>query len=130
MASLASLSTALRGAFSDSADPVAIGREMSARWGDAVLAAMAARSADEVPASAFFDIDYRRIVAAPLDTVRELYAWQGRTLTDEAEAAMRRFLEANPKDKHGAHRYSLTAFGLDAEREARRFAAYRERFGC
>jgi len=130
MASLASLSTALRGAFSEVVDPIAIGREMSDRWGGAVLSAMAARSAGDVPASAFFDIDYRHIVAAPLDAVRQLYAWQGRTLTEEAEAAMQRFLDANPKDKHGAHRYSLAAFGLDAEREARRFAAYRERFGC
>ena len=47
-----------------------------------------------------------------------------------AERAMRAFLAANPKDKHGAHRYSLEQFGLDADEQDRRFAAYRARFGC
>ena len=50
--------------------------------------------------------------------------------TFEAEQAMRDFLAANPKDKHGAHRYSLEQFGLDAEEQAGRFAGYRARFGC
>jgi hypothetical protein len=128
--SLASLSTALRGAFSASADPVAIGREMSRRWGDGVLAAVAARDSGRLPDASLMDIAYRRIVDAPLDTVRAIYARFGRVLTDEAEAAMRRFLAANPKDKHGRHRYSLDAFGLDREAEAARFADYRARFAC
>ncbi len=66
----------------------------------------------------------------PIETVRAVYARFGRALTGEAERAMRAFLAANPKDKHGRHRYSLEAFGLDREREARRFADYRARFGC
>jgi hypothetical protein len=36
---------------------------------------------------------------------------------------------ANPRGQHGVHRYSLADFGLDATREATRFAEYRERFG-
>jgi hypothetical protein len=128
--SLASLSTALRGAFSASADPAAIGREMSRRWGDGVLAAVEARDSGRLPDASFIDVAYRRIVDAPLDTVRAIYARFGRPLTDEAEAAMRRFLAANPKDKHGRHRYSLGAFGQDREAEAARFTDYRARFAC
>ena len=41
---------------------------------------------------------------------------------------MRRFLAANPKDKHGAHRYALADAGLDPAAERTRFAAYQERF--
>ena len=38
------------------------------------------------------------------------------------------FIAANAKDKHGAHRYTLAASGLDAATERRRYAAYQERF--
>ena len=40
---------------------------------------------------------------------------------------MRRFLAANPKDKHGARRYSLADAGLDAATERARYRAYQER---
>jgi hypothetical protein len=38
------------------------------------------------------------------------------------------FLAANPKHKHGAHRYSLEAFGLNRQQELQRFHNYCERF--
>jgi hypothetical protein len=34
----------------------------------------------------------------------------------------------NPKDKHGAHRYTLAQSALDPAVERRRYAAYQERF--
>jgi hypothetical protein len=61
--------------------------------------------------------------------VRRIYAHFGRTLSADAEARMRNFLAANPKDKHGAHRYTLASAGLDARRERPRYAGYQERFG-
>ena len=42
---------------------------------------------------------------------------------------MREFLAANPKDKHGVHRYSLEDFGLDPKLERERYRSYTERFG-
>lgn len=130
MASLASLSTMLRAAFSESADPQAIGREMAERWGGAVLGAMQQRDSGRLPAKHFLDIDYRAIVDMPIETVRTIYARFDRELTPTAERAMRAFLAANPKNKHGAHRYSLEQFGLDTDEQDRRFAGYRARFGC
>ena len=130
MASLASLSTVLRAAFSESADPQAIGREMSERWGGGLLRVMEQRQSGRLPADRFIDVDYRAIVDCPIDTVKTIYARFNREPTFEAEQAMRDFLAANPKDKHGAHRYSLEQFGLDAEEQAGRFAGYRARFGC
>ena len=50
------------------------------------------------------------------------------TLSAEAVARMRRFLASHPKDRHGAHRYSLSAFGLDARDLRSRFKSYCERF--
>lgn len=130
MASLASLSTMLRGAFSETADPHAIGQEMARRWGDGLLRALEQREHDHLPADRFLDVDYREIVREPIGTVRQIYTRFGRELGAGAEAAMREFLAANPKNKHGAHRYSLEAFGLDRAAQARRFADYRARFAC
>lgn len=42
---------------------------------------------------------------------------------------MREFLAANPKDKHGAHRYGLEEFGLDPQAERQRYRFYTEGFG-
>ena len=42
---------------------------------------------------------------------------------------MRRHLADYPKDKHGAHTYSLDAFGLDPGELAHRFKGYCEHFG-
>jgi hypothetical protein len=43
---------------------------------------------------------------------------------------MRRFLAANPRDKHGTHRYTLAEAGLDPDAEGHRFAFYQERYGA
>jgi len=130
MASLASLSTVLRAAFSESADPKSIGREMSERWGGGLLDVMAQREEGRLPADRFVDIDYRAVVGDPIELVKKIYARFDRELTPAAEQAMRDFLAANPKDKHGAHQYSLEQFGLDADEQDQRFSAYRARFGC
>jgi hypothetical protein len=60
--------------------------------------------------------------------VRCIYQHFGLNLTQDAEERMRRFLAANPKDKHGAHQYRLADAGLDVAAERRRFAPYQERF--
>ena len=38
----------------------------------------------------------------------------------------RRYLAANPRHKHGAHRYRLEDFGLDEATVNHHFAAYRD----
>jgi hypothetical protein len=41
---------------------------------------------------------------------------------------MNDFLAANPKNKHGVHRYTLEQFGLSRSAELARFQRYCERF--
>lgn len=41
---------------------------------------------------------------------------------------MNKFLAANPKNKHGVHRYTLEQFGLNRSTEVARFRSYCERF--
>jgi hypothetical protein len=126
MASMASHATVLRRAFSDSADPRQIAADWADRWGRALDDFLAVR--DRSPAGQFLDIRYEEIEARPIETVECMYAFLGWTFTDTARARMEAFLAANPKNKHGVHRYSLEQYGLDRKREQARFAAYCERF--
>jgi hypothetical protein len=127
--SLASLTTVLRRTFSDTVDPIAIGKEMTERWTDGIYRALRDRDAGCAPPARFFDVRYVDLTRDPIGTVRRIYTHYELPFMDVAEQRMRRFLADNPKDKHGKHRYSLADFGLERERESERYRVYRERFG-
>jgi len=126
MASMASHATVLRRAFSDSADPKRIAADWADRWARALDDFLMVR--DRSPAAQFLDVSYDSIERAPLETAERVYAFLGWPLTQDARAAMAAFLAANPKDKHGTHRYTLEEFGLERAGEIRRFRRYCERF--
>jgi len=126
VASLASHTTVLRRAFSDTVDPHAVGRDWTMRWALALDRFLATR--DQQPTDNFLDVNYDAIEARPLATVKAIYEWLNWPFTATTEQAMQQFLDANPKNKHGAHRYTLEGYGLDAASEQARFAAYSERF--
>ncbi|HEX6996605.1 MAG TPA: sulfotransferase [Gammaproteobacteria bacterium] len=126
VASMASLATVLRRAFSASADPAQIGADWAERWARALERFLAVR--DRSPREQFLDVAYEELEAAPLATVERVYRFLGWPLTAAAREAMQRFLAANPKNKHGAHRYSLAQYGLDRDAEYERFRGYCERF--
>jgi hypothetical protein len=127
IASLASLVSHLRSLASDDIDTMAIARDWTVRLAAGLEQAMAVRDA-HVPSERTFDVQFRDFVGNEIETVRRIYAHFGLVLSDEAEQRMRRFLAANPKDKHGAHRYTLAAASLDAATERKRYARYIERF--
>jgi Sulfotransferase family len=129
LASVASLTAVLQRAFTDHLDPLEIGHEVSRRWTYGLDRAMRLRRSGRVSPDRFFDVHYHEMLRDPLAVVRRIYAHFDIPFTEAASVAMRRFLAENPKDKHGAHRYSLSAFGLEADDLARRFKAYREYFG-
>jgi hypothetical protein len=60
--------------------------------------------------------------------VERVYDFLGWPLTSDARTAMQNFLAANPKNKHGVHRYTLEQFGLNRSAELLRFRNYCERF--
>ncbi|OBB96633.1 sulfotransferase [Mycobacterium sp. 852002-40037_SCH5390672] len=75
---------------------------------------------------------YTDFIADQVGTVQRYYAFAGRHLTHEAEAAMRAYLADNPGDRHGKFRYStqlLTDIGEDLDALHAEFRAFRERFG-
>ena len=126
MASMASHATVLRRAFSDYANPEQIAADWSRRWGDALKNFLAVR--DQSPDEQFLDVAYGDIEARPLETIRRVYDFLGWPVTDRAERAMQAFLDANPKNKHGVHRYSLAEYGLSRNDELIRYADYCKRF--
>jgi hypothetical protein len=127
MASMASHATVLRRAFSDRANPREIAADWSDRWARALTRFLEVR--DRSAGGQFLDVSYDDIETAPLATVEKIYGFLGWPLSDDARAAMERFLDANPKNKHGVHRYSLSQYGLDRDAELERFADYCTRFG-
>lgn len=126
MASMASHATVLRRAFSDRADPKQIAVDWADRWARALDKFLAVR--DRAPAEQFLDIDYDSIEKDPIATVERVYEFLGWPYSREARASMNNFLAANPKNKHGVHRYTLEQFGLSRASETARFRSYCERF--
>ena len=126
IASMASHATVLRKAFSDDADPHTIAVDWADRWARALDRFLAVR--DRAPAAQFLDVDFGAIESNPLGTVERVYDFLGWSLTAIARTRMQAFLDANPKNKHGVHRYTLEQFGLSRAVEAARFRRYCERF--
>ncbi|MGH7331886.1 MAG: sulfotransferase family protein, partial [Candidatus Rokuibacteriota bacterium] len=129
LASVASLTAILQGAFSHGLDLAEIGREVIHRWTNGLERAMQLRRSGLVAADRIVDIHYHDLIRDPMAAVRRIYTYFDMPLIDAAERRMRRFLEENPKDKHGAHRYTLSSFGLEPDDLARRFKGYCEHFG-
>ena len=128
VASLASLVTALRSMATDEIDAHEIGADWTARLADGLERGMVARANGMLPPSQVLDVQFHDLVRDEIATVRRIYSHFGLTLSAAAEARMRAFLTANPREKHGAHRYALSAAGLDEATERRRYAAYEARF--
>jgi sulfotransferase family protein len=125
-ASVSSLVRCLSGTFSD-ADH---GDYINAHWPD-VLAEGVRRVSEfrgRHGESAFFDLAYDDLVADPVGSVRKAYAHFGEELSRAAEAAVRSYADANPKGRHGSHRYDLDDLGLDGGALRDRFAEYEARY--
>ncbi|MCK9541753.1 MAG: sulfotransferase [Novosphingobium sp.] len=121
--SLASLVASIRRWTYADVDQAAIGRWQMETWAVALERALAFR-ADSPYADRFVDVSYDALVARPMETVEAIYSRFGMMLTPDAERAIRAFLADKPKDKHGAHRYTLAEAGLTREAVRERFGAY------
>jgi hypothetical protein len=126
VASLASLVTLLRGLASDDVDIRAVGAEWTRCLALGLERSVAAR--ERVDPGRVLDVQFADFIRDEVGTVRRIYDHFEMRLSADAEARMRRFLAANPRDKHGAHRYTLAAAGLEPAAERRRYAPYQARF--
>ncbi|HKA16104.1 MAG TPA: sulfotransferase [Myxococcota bacterium] len=107
-------------------DPVKIGRYWAARTEDLLRGSIEGRAA--LPPAQVIDVHFRQFMKDDMATAERVLAFAGHPVSGEARAAIRKFMDANPRGKHGTIDYRLEDVGLDyAERRAAlRF--YRDHF--
>jgi hypothetical protein len=127
--SLSNLMAALHFMRSDHVDYDAIVRAMSLGFPFLCERVMKQRDAGELPEDRITDVLYTDLVREPLETVARLYAQLGLSLSAEAEARMRQFVEDRRHTRRGGHEYAFETTGLERETERARYAAYLERYG-
>ena len=75
-----------------------------------------------------YDIQYADITADWQSALAGVYDFLQIPFTDEARGNMQGWLDSNQQHQHGAHKYSLADFGLDAQDVDQRLMFYRQRF--
>ena len=127
MASVSSLVTILRSAFSDAVDPVTVCREAIDYWSESIENFL--RQRDRLPNNPICDVEYDEISRDPIAAVRRVYDHFGWSLSREAEQRMRSLVASHAQRRPGNHRYHLSQFGSSAEEVLSAFAPYCQRFG-
>jgi len=127
MASVSSLVTILRSAFSDAVDPFTIYREAIQYWSEAMDKFLNER--DRLASNRICDVKYDQIRRDPIAAVGRIYDHFGWSLSRDAELRMRALVGSQAERQSGNHRYHLSQFGTSAEEVLSAFASYCQRFG-
>jgi len=127
MASVSSLVTILRSAFSDAVDPVTVCREAIDYWSETMDKFLNER--DRLASKRICDVEYDEISRDPIAAVRRIYDHFGWSLSQQAEQRMRVLVAKHAERQPGNHRYHLSQFGSSAEEVLSAFAPYCQRFG-
>jgi hypothetical protein len=126
LASVVKLTETLRRPFARRVDKYEIGREVAAIWLDG--AERMSRLVADGDGEQVLHLHYGQLIAAPLETVREVYEHCGLELTATAEARMRAWLGSRVNTERPQRSYSLAEFGLDPCVLRELFARYTNTF--
>jgi len=124
--SFCSLIKNVRAMFSDDIDTLAIGSDIINTFEQ-----MYQRTIDYRERNGWdsvYDLHYENLTKDPVGEIHRLYAHFDEPCTPDAGRAMQRYIDGNPKGKHGGHTYSLEEYGLDKQTIERRFLEYYARF--
>src|SRR5947207_1382415 len=127
MASVSSLVTILRSAFSDAVDPATVCREAIDYWSETMDKFLNER--DRLARKRICDVEYDEISRDPIAAVRRIYDHFGWSLSQQAEKRMRTLVATHAQRQPGNHRYHLSQFGSSAEEVLSAFVPYCQRFG-
>ena len=127
MASVSSLVTILRSAFSDAVDSFTVSREAIHYWSETMKKFLPER--DRLANNRICDIQYDEIRREPIRAVRRIYEYFGWSLSREAERRMRVLIASQAKRQSANHRYDLSQFGSSAGEVLSVFETYCQRFG-
>ena len=125
--SVVSLTGFMRESNTPGYDPVRFGREWVVIEELALHRGLATRDRDGREAR-HIDVDYGSFTRDPVATVATLCERLGMAFDDASRQAVQRWIDGNPQDKHGVHRYTAADFGLDPDRLRARFDFYARRF--
>lgn len=128
MCSLSSLTYTLRSINTDNANMHDIAADQSALIESGLNRNTALRKSGKLPGTQLFDFNYEELMADPIALVKRVYRYFNLPLSNEAESNMRRYLQENPEDKYGKHRYHFMTTGLRLDEERRRYRDYQEYF--
>src|SRR5438034_3281307 len=125
MASVSSLVTILRSAFSDAVDPFIVSREAIDYWSETMEKFLYER--DRLANNRICDVQYDEIRREPIAAVRRIFEFFGWSLSHEAEQSMRVLIASQVKRQSANHRYHLSQFGFSADKVLTAFAPYCQR---
>ncbi len=111
---------------SDDVDPSAIA-ESSAMGLTMILNGIAAPEA-ALPPGQVVELQYLDLMREPIEAIGRVYDALGLPMAAELPALVSAYLSDKPKDRFGAHRYSLADHGLEEAAVRRQFAPYIEAF--
>ncbi len=124
--SYCSMSAVIKRVFSDHIDLKELGKRSLSQLGEGIDRMMKVREAYRQ--ERFYDVSYEDLIADPLKIVRRIYSYFNLEFDSQKEEIMKAWFSANPKNKHGAHKYTLDHFGLDQETIRQRFSSYMKKF--
>jgi Sulfotransferase family len=106
--------------------------EQAAEWVDYLVEgndrSVAAREDGIVPAKRAIDLHFRALMSDPWGTIAGVYEQLRMALRPDVKDAMRVFYDENPADKHGVHRYTFSATGLEVGEVRLRTRHYEDYF--
>lgn len=121
--SAASLVSSVRSLYSDQESAEQTGTEQAAIWSSYFERFLAARQ-ELNKEEQIIDLRFEDFVQNQLGVVQQIYDHFGWDLSSAAKSKMQQFLAQNPKDKHGAHQYTLQDFGLTQQGIEQQFKTY------
>jgi hypothetical protein len=124
LASLVSILSALRFMRSDAVDVAALAGAMEMTYKMFLEGAIQARQDGSIPADRVVDSHFTDLMSDPVAAMRSLYEQLQLEWPRDHDQAIKEYLVNKPKDKHGAHAYSLADVGLDAQSVRRDFEPY------
>ena len=129
LASLVSTLSALRFMRSDAIDVGALAAAMEMTYKMFLEGAIAARTDGTIPDSSIADSHFTDLMADPVASLRGTYERLGLEWPAGHDDTILRYLADKPKDKHGAHAYSLADVGLDESSVRDSFKDYVAHYG-
>jgi hypothetical protein len=110
-----------------SVDPVAVGRYWAARTEDLLRGSITGRVA--LPPGQVLDVHFVQFMKDDVATAERVLEFAGHPATDAARVAIRAFMDANPRGKHGTIDYRLEDVGLDPAERRAALRFYSDHFG-